>query len=161
MLNVNLITVGKLKESYLRDACAEYQKRLQAFCKLNIVELNESRLPDSPSEKEIKTALSNEGKAMMGLLSGNSCYNITMCIEGKQLSSVKFAEKLEKISVDGKSTVNIVIGSSFGIADEIKAMSDFKLSMSEMTFPHQLARVMLLEQLYRAFQINSGGKYHK
>ncbi len=161
MLNVNLITVGKLKESYLRDACAEYQKRLQAFCKLNIVELNESRLPDSPSEKEIKTALSNEGKAMMNLLSGNSCYNITMCIEGKQLSSVKFAEKLEKISVDGKSTVNIVIGSSFGIADEIKAMSDFKLSMSEMTFPHQLARVMLLEQLYRAFRINSGGKYHK
>lgn len=161
MLNVNLITVGKLKESYLRDACAEYQKRLQAFCKLNIVELNESRLPDLPSEKEIKTALSNEGKAMMSLLSGNSCYNITMCIEGKQLSSVKFAEKLEKISVDGKSTVNIVIGSSFGIADEIKAMSDFKLSMSEMTFPHQLARVMLLEQLYRAFQINSGGKYHK
>lgn len=161
MLNVNLITVGKLKESYLREACAEYQKRLQAFCKLNIVELNESRLPDSPSEKEIKTALSNEGKAMMSLLSGNSCYNITMCIEGKQLSSVKFAEKLEKISVDGKSTVNIVIGSSFGIADEIKAMSDFKLSMSEMTFPHQLARVMLLEQLYRAFQINSGGKYHK
>ncbi len=161
MLNVNLITVGKLKESYLRDACAEYQKRLQAFCKLNIVELNESRLPDSPSEKEIKTALSNEGKAMMSLLSGNSCYNITMCIEGKQLSSVKFAEKLEKISVDGKSTVNIVIGSSFGIADEIKAMSDFKLSMSEMTFPHQLARVMLLEQLYRAYQINSGGKYHK
>lgn len=161
MLNVNLITVGKLKESYLRDACAEYQKRLQAFCKLSIVELNESRLPDSPSEKEIKTALSNEGKAMMSLLSGNSCYNITMCIEGKQLSSVKFAEKLEKISVDGKSTVNIVIGSSFGIADEIKAMSDFKLSMSEMTFPHQLARVMLLEQLYRAFQINSGGKYHK
>lgn len=161
MLNVNLITVGKLKKSYLRDACAEYQKRLQAFCKLNIVELNESRLPDSPSEKEIKTALSNEGKAMMSLLSGNSCYNITMCIEGKQLSSVKFAEKLEKISVDGKSTVNIVIGSSFGIADEIKAMSDFKLSMSEMTFPHQLARVMLLEQLYRAFQINSGGKYHK
>lgn len=161
MLNVNLITVGKLKESYLRDACAEYQKRLQTFCKLNIVELNESRLPDSPSEKEIKTALSNEGKAMMSLLSGNSCYNITMCIEGKQLSSVKFAEKLEKISVDGKSTVNIVIGSSFGIADEIKVMSDFKLSMSEMTFPHQLARVMLLEQLYRAFQINSGGKYHK
>lgn len=161
MLNVNLITVGKLKESYLRDACAEYQKRLQTFCKLNIVELNESRLPDSPSEKEIKTALSNEGKAMMSLLSGNSCYNITMCIEGKQLSSVKFAEKLEKISVDGKSTVNIVIGSSFGIADEIKAMSDFKLSMSEMTFPHQLARVMLLEQFYRAFQINSGGKYHK
>ena len=161
MLNVNLITVGKLKESYLREACAEYAKRLQAFCKLNIVELNESRLSDNPSDKEIKTALSAEGKAMMNLLTANNCYNITMCIEGRQLSSVKLAEKVEKISVDGKSTLNIVIGSSFGIADEIKAMSDFKLSMSEMTFPHQLARVMVLEQLYRAFQINGGGKYHK
>ncbi|MBQ2824111.1 MAG: 23S rRNA (pseudouridine(1915)-N(3))-methyltransferase RlmH [Oscillospiraceae bacterium] len=161
MLNVNLITVGKLKESYLREACAEYAKRLQAFCKLNIVELNESRLSDNPSEKEIKTALSAEGKAMISLLTGNNCYNITMCIEGKQLSSTELAEKTEKISVDGKSTLNIVIGSSFGIADEIKAMSDFKLSMSKMTFPHQLARVMVLEQLYRAFQINGGGKYHK
>lgn len=161
MLNVNLITVGKLKEGYLREACAEYAKRLQAFCKLNIVELNESRLSDNPSEKEIKTALSAEGKAMMSLLTGNNCYNITMCIEGKQLSSTELAEKTEKISVDGKSTLNIVIGSSFGIADEIKAMSDFKLSMSKMTFPHQLARVMVLEQLYRAFQINGGGKYHK
>lgn len=161
MLNVNLITVGKLKEGYLREACAEYAKRLQAFCKLNIVELNESRLSDNPSEKEIKTALSAEGKAMMNLLTGNNCYNITMCIEGKQLSSTELAEKTEKISVDGKSTLNIVIGSSFGIADEIKAMSDFKLSMSKMTFPHQLARVMVLEQLYRAFQINGGGKYHK
>ncbi|MGN0608781.1 MAG: 23S rRNA (pseudouridine(1915)-N(3))-methyltransferase RlmH [Oscillospiraceae bacterium] len=161
MLNVNLITVGKLKESYLREACAEYKKRLQGFCKINIIELNESRLPDNPSEKEIKAALSAEGKAMLDILNGNNCYNITMCIEGKQLSSVKFAEKIEKISVEGKSTLNIVIGSSFGIADEIKAMSDMRLSMSEMTFPHQLARVMVLEQLYRAFQINGGGKYHK
>ena len=161
MLNVNLITVGKLKEGYLREACAEYSKRLQAFCRLNIVELNESRLSDNPSDKEIKAALSTEGKAMMNLLTAKNCFNIAMCIEGKQLSSPKLAEKIEKISVDGKSTVNLIIGSSFGIADEIKAMADFKLSMSEMTFPHQLARVMLLEQLYRAFQINSGGKYHK
>lgn len=161
MLNVNLITVGKLKESYLREACGEYAKRLQAFCRLNIVELNESRLSDNPSEKEIKTALSNEGKAMTSFLTANNCFNIAMCIEGKQLSSVKLAEKIEKISVDGKSTLNIIIGSSFGIADEIKALSDFKLSMSEMTFPHQLARVMILEQIYRAFQISSGGKYHK
>lgn len=161
MLNVNLITVGKLKESYLREACGEYAKRLQAFCRLNIIELNESRLSDNPSEKEIKTALSNEGKAMMNYLTANSCFNIAMCIEGKQLSSVRLAEKIEKIAVDGKSTINIIIGSSFGIADEIKSMSDFRLSMSEMTFPHQLARVMLLEQIYRAFQINSGGKYHK
>lgn len=161
MLNVNLITVGKLKESYLRDACAEYAKRLSAFCRLNIVELNESRLPDSPSEKEIKAALSAEGKAMLPLLSGKDCYNIAMCIEGKQLSSEKLAEKISRISVDGKSTLNIVIGSSCGIADEIKAMCHFRLSMSEMTFPHQLARVMILEQIYRGFQILNGGKYHK
>lgn len=161
MLNVNLITVGKLKESYLRDACAEYAKRLGAFCKLNIVELNESRLSDSPSEKEIANALSAEGKTMINYLSGKDCFNIAMCIEGKQLSSEKLAEKINRISVDGKSTLNVVIGSSCGIAEEIKTMCNFRLSMSEMTFPHQLARVMILEQLYRAFQINNGGKYHK
>lgn len=161
MLNVNIITVGKLKESYLRDACAEYAKRLGAFCKLNITELAESRLPDNPSEKEIKAALSAEAKAMLPILSGKDCYNITMCIEGKQLSSEKLAEKIGKISVDGKSVLNIVIGSSCGIAEEVKAMSDFRLSMSEMTFPHQLARVMVLEQIYRGFQILNGGKYHK
>ena len=162
MLNVNIITVGKLKEGYLRDASAEYSKRLSAFCRLNIVELAESRLPDDPSDKEITAALSNEGKAILQLLSGKNCYNIAMCIEGKQLPSVKFAEKLQSVSAyEGKSTVNIVIGSSFGIAPEVKALADLRLSMSEMTFPHQLVRVMLLEQLYRAFQINAGGKYHK
>lgn len=161
MLNVNLITVGKLKESYLRDACAEYSKRLGAFCKLNIIELSESRLPDNPSEKEIRTALSAEGKNMLSILGGKDCYNIAMCIEGKQLSSEKLAEKIGQISVDGKSTLNIVIGSSCGIADEIKSMCHFRLSMSEMTFPHQLARVMVLEQIYRGFQILNGGKYHK
>ena len=161
MLNVNLITVGKLKENYLRDACGEYSKRLGAFCKLNIVEIPESRLPDNPSEKEIENALSQEGKAIEKLLTGNNFYNIAMCIEGKQLSSQKLAEKIGKISVEGKSTLNIVIGSSCGISEEIKQMADFKLSMSEMTFPHQLARVMVLEQLYRSFQILSGGKYHK
>ena len=161
MLNVNLITVGKLKEGYLRDACGEYSKRLGAFCKLNIAEIPESRLPDSPSEKEIENALFQEGKAIEKLLLGNNCYNIAMCIEGKQLSSEKLAEKIGKISVEGKSTLNIVIGSSCGIWSEIKGLADFKLSMSEMTFPHQLARVMVLEQLYRSFQILNGGKYHK
>lgn len=160
-MNVNLITVGKLKESYLRDACGEYAKRLGAFCRLNIIELSESRLSDNPSEKEIANALSAEGKAMLPTLSGKDCYNIAMCIEGKQLSSEKLAEKISRISVDGKSTVNFVIGSSCGIAEEIKGMCHFRLSMSEMTFPHQLARVMLLEQIYRSFQINNGGKYHK
>ena len=161
MLNVNLITVGKLKESYLREACAEYKKRLQGFCKINIIELNESRLPDNPSEKEIAAALENEAKAMKSYTDIKGAYNIAMCIEGKQSSSEAFSQKLSEIAVNGKSNIVFIIGSSFGLSDEIKNMSDFKFSMSQMTFPHQMARIMLLEQIYRAFQISSGGKYHK
>lgn len=161
MMNVNLITVGKLKESYFREACGEYSKRLNAFCRLTVTELAESRLPDSPSEKETAAALSAEGRAMKKLLDGKDCFNIAMCIEGKQLSSEKLAEKIGEISVSGKSTLNFIIGSSFGIDEEIKKMCGLKLSMSEMTFPHMLARVMLLEQIYRSFQILNGGKYHK
>ncbi|MCH5192997.1 MAG: 23S rRNA (pseudouridine(1915)-N(3))-methyltransferase RlmH [Oscillospiraceae bacterium] len=161
MLNVNIITVGKLKEAYLRDACAEYTKRLGGFCKLNITELPESKLSDSPSEKEIQNALSIEGKAIAAMLSEKNSYNISMCIEGKQMPSEKLAETVGRISVEGKSRLNFVIGSSFGISEEVKKLADLRLSMSEMTFPHQLARVMLLEQLYRSFQILNGGKYHK
>ena len=154
MIRINLITVGKLKEKYWRDAAAEYSKRLGAFCKLEIVELNESRLSDNPSEKEIAAALENEAKAMKG-------YTIAMCIEGKQLSSEKLSKKLSECGLNGFSTVNFIIGSSFGIAPEIKAKADLRLSMSEMTFPHQLARIMLLEQVYRAFQISANTRYHK
>lgn len=161
MLSVNIITVGKLKESYLREACNEYIKRLSTFCKLNIIELSERRLSENPSEKEINSALLDEAKAMNTLLSVKDSYNIAMCIEGRQPSSVELSDQIEKVSVNGKSTINFIIGSSFGIADEVKNSADFKLSMSKMTFPHQLARVMLLEQLYRAFQISSNGKYHK
>lgn len=161
MLSINIITVGKLKESYLRDACNEYTKRLGTFCKLNIIELSERRLSENPSDKEIVFALSDEAKAMNALLNVKDSYNIAMCIEGKQVSSVELSEQIEKVSVNGKSTINFIIGSSFGIADEVKNMADFKLSMSKMTFPHQLARVMLLEQIYRVFQISSNGKYHK
>ena len=159
MLNVNIIAVGKLKESYLRMACAEYEKRLGAFCRLGIIELAESRLPEKPSEKEILSALDEEAQAMEKKISG--AYNIAMCIEGKTLSSEKFSELITRIPVQGKSTVNIIIGSSYGIADSIKSRADMRLSMSPMTFPHQLARVMVLEQLYRAFMIAGGGKYHK
>ncbi|MGN0613282.1 MAG: 23S rRNA (pseudouridine(1915)-N(3))-methyltransferase RlmH [Porcipelethomonas sp.] len=158
MLNVKIITVGKLKEKYLRDACEEYLKRLKRFGNVSVIELDEYRLPDNPSDREIKKALDAEGDAVLKNLSG---YIIPMCIEGKQLSSIKLAEMISEIPVRGQSTVSFVIGSSFGIADKVKSRADFKLSMSEMTFPHQLARVMLLEQVYRAFQINSGGKYHK
>ena len=158
MMNINLITVGRLKEKYLTDACAEYIKRLGSFCNLKVYELDESRLSDKPSEKDIQKCLDNEADAILKVCKG---YIITMCIEGKQLSSEKLSEKFENIAVCGNSTISIVIGSSFGISDKVKNISDFRLSMSKMTFPHQLARVMVLEQIYRAFQISSGGKYHK
>ena len=161
MIRINLITVGKLKEKYWRDAAAEYSKRLGAFCKLEIVELNESRLSDNPSEKEIAAALENEAKAMKSYTDIKGAYNIAMCIEGKQLSSEKLSKKLSECGLNGFSTVNFIIGSSFGIAPEIKAKADLRLSMSEMTFPHQLARIMLLEQVYRAFQISANTRYHK
>lgn len=158
MMSVKIITVGKLKEKYLRDACEEYQKRLSRFANVKIVELNEFRLSDNPSGKEIEHALEIEGDAILKEAKG---FLIAMCIEGKQLSSEKLAKKLSDISVDGQSCISFIIGSSFGICDKVKNTADFKLSMSEMTFPHQLARVMLLEQIYRSFQINNNGKYHK
>lgn len=161
MLTINIITVGKLKEKYLRDAVSEYAKRLSIFCKFNVVELCEKRLPDNPSQKEIENALSNEGKAMLPYIDSKSAYNFAMCIEGKQMSSEDLAQIFNSIAVSGKSTINFVIGSSFGIFNDIKSKANFKLSMSKMTFPHQLARVMLSEQIYRAFQILNHSKYHK
>ncbi|MCI7767684.1 MAG: 23S rRNA (pseudouridine(1915)-N(3))-methyltransferase RlmH [Oscillospiraceae bacterium] len=159
MFNINLITVGKLKESYLREACAEYTKRLGAYCKIKITELPEYRLPDSPSEKVIKTALDSEGETILAAAAGDTI--IAMCIEGKMLSSEELAKKLDKFGVEGKSSLSIVIGSSFGLSDKVKNAAAMRLSMSPMTFPHQLARVMLLEQLYRAMSILGNGKYHK
>ncbi|MBE6841554.1 MAG: 23S rRNA (pseudouridine(1915)-N(3))-methyltransferase RlmH [Ruminococcus sp.] len=158
MFNINLITVGKLKEEYLRQACAEYSKRLGAFCNLKIFELDECRLSDKPSEKEILNALETEAKAILRHANG---YIIPMCIEGKQIKSEKFSQKIQDIAVMGNSEISFIIGSSYGLSDTVKAKADMKLSMSEMTFPHQLARVMLLEQLYRAFMIWANKSYHK
>lgn len=160
-MNINVITVGKLKEKYWRDACSEYCTRLSAFGKINIAELAESRLPSAPSEKEILYALSSEGKLMKPYLSEKSAFNIAMCIEGTQMKSEDLAQKIGRASVDGFSTLNIFIGSSFGLDDSVKKECAMRLSMSEMTFPHQLARVMVLEQLYRAFSILNNSKYHK
>lgn len=157
-MNINLIVIGKLKEDYLRNACAEYVKRLSRFCTLELHELDECRLSENPSAKEIAAALGKEAEQIKRFAKGMI---IPMCIEGKQLSSTDFSEKIASAGVNGFSTVTFIIGSSFGLAPEIKAMGNFRLSMSEMTFPHQLARVMLLEQIYRAFQIAGGGKYHK
>lgn len=157
-MNINLIVIGKLKEEYLRSACAEYIKRLSRFCTFELHELDECRLSENPSEKEIAAALGKEAEQIKRFLKG---FIIPMCIEGRQLSSIDFSQKISSAGINGFSAVTFIIGSSFGLAEEIKSMGNFRLSMSEMTFPHQLARVMLLEQIYRAFQISSGGKYHK
>lgn len=160
MLKITLITLGHLKEKYLRGACDEYVKRLGTLCSLKIIELEPAKLSDKPSESEIKTALSNEADKISSLIPNNA-YLIPLCIEGKQLDSVELSQKLEQVAIMGKTNVCFVIGSSYGIDDGIKQKADLKLSMSKMTFPHQLARVMLLEQIYRAFKITQGATYHK
>ena len=157
-MQIHLITVGKLKEKWLRDAYAEYDKRLQRYCRLTLTELPEARLSESPSDAEIAAALQQEGKAILHSCRGKI---ITLCIEGKLRSSEEFAEMLDSAAVSGDSTVSFVIGSSFGLSDEVKKAADLRFSMSPMTFTHQIARVLLMEQLYRAFQIQTGGKYHK
>lgn len=159
MLAVNLICVGKLKETYWRNACEEYKKRLMVFCRFSIVELPEARLPSSPSKMQIEAALGQEGEKILECAAGS--FLIPLCIEGKELSSIQLAEKMELLTVQGNSVISFVIGSSFGLCDKVKKAGGFCLSMSPMTFPHQLARVMLCEQIYRSFQIIHNGKYHK
>lgn len=160
MFKIKIITVGKLGEKYLREAQAEYIKRLSAFCKAEVVEISEERLPESPSKAQIEICLQKEAaKIKKEIPSGAFVYSLQ--IEGRQISSEQLASSLEKAAVSGKSTAVFIIGSSFGLDEKLKKESDFALSFSKMTFPHQLARVMLLEQLYRAFSINAGTKYHK
>ena len=161
MLKVNIICVGKLKEACWREAVAEYAKRLGGYCNFSVEELAESRLPDDPSEGQISAALEKEAAAMEKVLSMKSALNIAMCIEGKMLCSVELSERIARAAVGGISTVNFYIGSSFGLSEGVKRRCGMKLSMSPMTFPHQLARVMLCEQVYRAFAISAGSRYHK
>lgn len=157
-MQIHLITVGKLKEKWLRDAYDEYDKRLQRYCRLTLTELPEVRLSESPSEAETAAALRQEGQTILHACRGKI---IALCIEGKLRSSEEFSEMLDSAAVSGDSTVSFVIGSSFGLSDEVKKAADMRFSMSPMTFTHQIARVLLMEQLYRAFQISTGGKYHK
>lgn len=159
-MNIKLICLGKLKERYLRDMCAEYEKRLGSMCRFTLTELVPERLPEDPSSAQIAAALSKEAKGILACVSPGDKV-IAMCIEGKMLSSEQLSERLEQYAVSGSGNVDFIIGSSFGLAPEIKQRADMKISMSPMTFPHQLARAMLLEQIYRAFSISSGSKYHK
>ncbi len=161
MLRINIICIGKIKEKYFTDAIAEYTKRLSAFCKLSIIELSEERIKsNSPNSAQIEEVILAEGKRIAQKI-GASDYVAAMCIEGKMLSSEELARTLDNVAVVGKSTVDFVIGGSYGLSDEIKKRADLRLSMSKMTFPHQLARVILCEQIYRAFEISTNGKYHK
>ena len=158
--SVTILAVGKLKESYLREACAEYSKRLQGFCRFSIEEVAEYRLPDNPSPAQIAAGLEREGREMLSRIPAGA-YVVAMCIEGKMLDSVELSRKLSQIAVQGRSSVVFIIGGSFGIWEQVKQRADLRPSMSPMTFPHQLARVMLCEQVYRAFSIEANTKYHK
>jgi len=160
MQKVSIICVGKMKEKFYIDAAAEYVKRLSRFCKLEIVELPEDRLPDDPSQAQIDAALAKEADAIRSKLPA-TCYIIAMCVEGKTRSSEDLAQLMEESIHQGGSHLVFLIGGSFGLHPSIKALASFKLSMSPMTFPHHLARVMVLEQIYRAFKINEGSSYHK
>lgn len=160
MQKVKIICVGQLKETYWREAQAEYMKRLKTFCKPEICVLAPERLPENPSAAEIAQGLKKEGAKIQAQIPAGA-YVYTLQIEGKAVSSEAFAAQLQQHALAGKSTVVFIIGSSFGLDESIKNHSDFALSFSAMTFPHQLARVMLLEQIYRAFSIQAGTKYHK
>ncbi len=159
-MNVQIIALGKLKEKYLTDAVKEYEKRISAFAKFSITELEPERLSDNPSDAEISAALEAEADKITAKIPQNGMV-IAMCIEGKQLSSESFAKKMNEAAVSGKSNIVFVIGSSHGLSERIKKSAALRMSMSEMTFPHQLARVMLAEQIYRAFTIIHNRKYHK
>lgn len=160
MQKVSILCVGKLKEKFYAEAVAEYTKRLGRFCTLEIVELPEFRLPDAPSAAEIRQALAAEAASIEARLPKGGAL-IAMCIEGKELSSPALAEKMAALAVGGASTLTFLIGGSVGLDESLKNRADLRLSMSPMTFPHHLARIMLLEQIYRAYQIQCGTKYHK
>lgn len=160
MFDITLICMGKLKEKFYISAAEEYEKRLKGYCRFQILELPESRLSENPSPGEIAAGLEKEADLILSKLPKGAWF-CTMTPEGKLLSSEALAEKLQEVKLSGISSACILIGSSFGIAPRVKERADLRLSMSPMTFPHHLARVMVLEQLYRAEAIQAGSKYHK
>ena len=160
MFDITLITMGKLKEKFYISAAEEYAKRLGAYCRFNLVELPEQRLPENPSPAEISAGLEKEAELILAKIPKGAW----LCVftpEGTDLSSEQFAQKLSEVKISGKSAACFLIGSSFGMAQKIKDKADFRLSMGKMTFPHHLARIMVLEQIYRAEAIQAGSKYHK
>ena len=160
MFEITLIAMGKLKEKFYISAAAEYAKRLGGYCRFSLLELPESRLPENPSEAEIAAGLEKEAGVILERIPKGAWFCV-LTPEGRELSSEAFAEKMKEIKLSGKSSACFLIGSSFGMAPRVKQRADFRLSMGPMTFPHHLARIMVLEQLYRAEAIQAGSKYHK
>lgn len=159
-MKITIITVGKVKESYFRGAIEEYSKRLSKYCKLDIVEVADEKTPDKASETEEEQIKAKEAERIMKHVRDDA-YVIALAIEGKQLDSVELAEKIDKLGVQGKSHIQFIIGGSLGLHPSVLSRVDYKLSFSKMTFPHQLMRVILLEQIYRAYRIISHEPYHK
>ncbi len=160
MLNITVITVGTIKEKYLTDAIKEYTKRIGAYARIEIVECKDEHLPDDPTPAEIRAALEREGERILVAIPKRA-YVCALCIEGKTCSSEQFAAMFDAVTTDGFSDIVFVIGGSDGLSDAVKSRADKRLSFSPMTFPHQLMRVILCEQIYRALNINHNGKYHK
>ena len=160
MMNITLICVGKLKEKFYTDAANEYIKRLSGYAKTEVVELSEKKVPERPSAAEIQRCLEAEAAAITEKIPKNALV-AALCIEGEQRSSEQLSEFIDGASTRGLSRLCFVVGGSYGLHESVKKLSEMRLSMSRMTFPHNLARIMLLEQLYRAFKIREGGKYHK
>ena len=160
MTDIKVICVGKLKEKFYAAAADEYVKRLGAYCKISVLELPEEKLPDKPSQAQIDAALEKEAERILSKIP-NGAVVVALCVEGGTLSSEELAAKLDKWMVQGKSQFVFLIGGSFGMHPSVKVKAALRLSMSPMTFPHHLARVMVLEQIYRAFKINEGSSYHK
>lgn len=160
MLNIKLICVGKLREKFYIDAFNEYSRRLGTYCKFECVELSELKLGDKPSDKEIQNALLRESADIEKAIPKDA-YVVAMCVGAKQLKSEQLAEKINSLALSGRGRICFIIGGSFGMAESVKQHADMRLGMSEMTFPHHLARVMLAEQIYRSFKIIEGSRYHK
>ena len=160
MVHINIICVGKIKETYLKEAIFEYTKRLLKYCTLNLIELPDEKIPNNPSEKEIDIIKNKEGSNIISQIKKDT-YLICLDLKGKQFSSEEFSEKLENISLNYNSSITFVIGGSLGISNDVLNKANELISFSKMTFPHQLFRVFLLEQIYRAFKISNNENYHK
>ena len=160
MLNVKFICVGKLKERFFRDAFDEYRKRLGAYCRLELAELAEQRLPERPSPAEIEAALAREAAEILKAIPQDA-YVVALCVEGKEQPSEFMARLVEERENSGKPKLSFVVGGSWGLSEIVKNRADLRLSMSKMTFPHHFARIMLAEQLYRGYKIREGARYHK